>query len=118
MIASKVYSNRIGNGSEESKDGYKFRGRGYIQLTGKNNYVEFDKVVEDNIIENPNLVADKYPLLSAGWFWNKNQLNSIADLGETIEIVTKVTKRINGGTIGLEDRINKFRFYHNLLKNG
>ena len=72
-IASRVYGSRMGNGDEASKDGYKFRGRGYIQLTGKSNYASFDQLVEENILENPDLVATKYPLLSAGYFWNKGQ---------------------------------------------
>jgi len=115
-IASKVYANRMGNGDETSKEGYTFKGRGYIQLTGKDNYTNFDKIVEDNILANPNLVAEKYPLLSAAWFWDKNNLNSIADLGESTEVITKVSKKINGGVIGLQDRIDKFKNYYTLLK--
>jgi len=94
----------------------KFRGRGYIQLTGKANYTEFDKVVSENILENPDLVATKYPLLSAAWFWSKNGLNSVADKGATDADVTAITKRVNGGTIGLPDRIKHFKEYYSLLK--
>ena len=101
---------------EETKEGYKFRGRGYIQLTGKANYTEFDKVVTENILENPDLVATKYPLLSAAWFWSKNGLNSVADKGATDADVTAITKRVNGGTIGLPDRIKHFKEYYSLLK--
>ena len=115
-IASRVYGSRMGNGDETSKEGYKFRGRGYIQLTGKANYSEFDKVVSENILENPDLVATKYPLLSAAWFWGKNGLNSLADKGATDADVTSITKRVNGGTIGLPDRIKHFKEYYNLLK--
>lgn len=115
-IASRVYGGRMGNGGEETKEGYKFRGRGYIQLTGKANYTEFDKVVTENILENPDLVATKYPLLSAAWFWSKNGLNSVADKGATDADVTAITKRVNGGTIGLPDRIKHFKEYYNLLK--
>jgi putative chitinase len=115
-IANIVYANRMGNGNQASGDGFKFRGRGYIQLTGKNNYQAFDKTVEDNIEANPDLVATKYPLLSAAWFWSKNGLNAIADTGAGEDVVTKITKRVNGGTIGLADRIAHFKEYHNLLK--
>lgn len=114
-IANIVYANRMGNGNQASGEGYKFRGRGAIQLTGKENYTAFDKTVEDDILANPDLVATKYPLLSAAWFWNKNGLNAIADTGATDEVVTKITKRVNGGTIGLPDRIKHFNEFHNLL---
>ena len=114
-IANIVYANRMGNGNQASGEGYKFRGRGFIQLTGKENYTSFDKVVEDDIIANPELVATKYPLLSAAWFFHKNGLHKIADEGATDLVVTKVTKRVNGGTIGLPDRIKHFNEYNNLL---
>jgi len=116
MIASKVYGGRMGNGPEATKDGYKFRGRGYIQLTGKDNYTAFDKFVTENIIENPDLVATKYPLMSAAWFFDKNGLWTICDKGATTEVVTAVTKRVNGGVIGLVDRIKHFNEYYALLK--
>lgn len=116
LIASRVYGSRMGNGDEASKDGYKFRGRGYIQLTGKNNYVAFDQAVEENILANPDLVATKYPLLSAAFFWNKTNLNTIADKGADTATVTAVTKKVNGGTHGLDSRINYFNKFHNLLK--
>jgi len=116
-IANRVYASRMGNGDEASGDGFKFRGRGYIQLTGKTNYSAFDKTVDDDITTNPDLVATKYPLLSAAWFWSKNGLNTIADAGATDEVVTKATKKVNGGTIGLADRIKHFKEYHNLLIN-
>jgi putative chitinase len=114
-IANVVYSNRMGNGAEASGDGWKFRGRGYIQLTGKTNYTAFDKTVDDNITENPDLVATKYPLASAAWFFNKNGLHKIADEGATEAVVTKITKKVNGGTIGLADRLKHFKEYHALL---
>ena len=114
-IANIVYANRMGNGNQASGDGYKVRGRGFIQLTGKTNYQAFDKTVEDNIEANPDLVATKYPLLSAAWFWSKNGLNTIADQGNTTEVVTKITKKVNGGTIGLEDRVKHFKEFHQLL---
>lgn len=116
MIASKVYGGRMGNGPESTKDGYKFRGRGYIQLTGKDNYTAFDKFVTENIIESPDLVATKYPLMSAAWFFDKNGLWAVCDKGATTEVVTSVTKRVNGGVIGLVDRIKHFNEYYALLK--
>ena len=115
-IANLVYGGRMGNGPEVSGEGFKFRGRGYIQLTGKDNYKAFDAIVTENIIETPDLVATKYPLMSAAWFFHKNGLHKIADEGATDEVVTKVTKRVNGGTIGLPDRIKHFKEYYNLLK--
>jgi len=104
-IASRVYADRMGNGTEGSGDGWKFRGRGYIQLTGRSNYSSFDKFVNEDIISNPNLVATKYPLLSAAWFFQKNKLNTISDKGLTEPVILELTKRINGGTNGLQDRI-------------
>lgn len=117
-IANKVYGSRMGNGDEASGDGYKFCGKGYIQLTGKDNYAAFDKSVEDDIMADPGLVASKYPLLSAGWFWNKNNLNTLADKGATDLNVTTVTKRVNGGTNGLDDRIKHFKKYYQCLQAG
>lgn len=115
MIANRVYANRMANGDEKSGDGWKFRGRGYIQLTGRQNYTSFDKVVDDDILSNPDLVADKYPLLSAAWFWDSNKLNTLADKGATDADVTAITKRVNGGTHGLDDRLSKFKKYYELL---
>jgi putative chitinase len=114
-IANKVYASRMGNGAEASGDGWKFRGRGYIQLTGKDNYTAFDKTVEDNILANPDLVATKYPLASAGFFFKSNSLWAVCDKGADTATVTAVTKRVNGGTIGLEDRIKHFKEYYALL---
>jgi putative chitinase len=115
-IANRVYSSRMGNGNEHSGDGYKFRGRGYIQLTGKDNYSKFDATVPENILADPELVATKYPLASAAFFFNSNKLWTICDQGATPLVVTAVTKRVNGGTIGLPDRIKHFNEYYNLLK--
>jgi len=114
-IANIVYGSRMGNGDKTTGEGYKFRGRGYIQLTGKDNYKAFDAVVEENLLESPDLVATKYPLLSAAWFFHKNGLHKIADGGATDAVVTSVTKRVNGGTIGLPDRIKHFKEYYSLL---
>jgi putative chitinase len=115
-IANRVYSSRMGNGDEVSGEGWKFRGRGYIQLTGKSNYASFDKTVDDDIVGNPDLVATKYPLASAAFFFDSNKLWSICDKGADDATVTSVTKRVNGGTIGLADRIKHFKEYYSLLK--
>lgn len=115
-IAARVYGNRMGNGDEASKEGWKYRGRGYIQLTGKSNYSSFDKFVDDDIINNPDLVATKYPLMSAAFFFDKNGLWSICDKGADDATITAVTKRVNGGTLGLADRIKHFKEFYSLLK--
>ena len=115
-IASRVYGGRMGNGDELSKEGYKFRGRGYIQLTGKSNYTSFTKFIGEDCVSNPDLVATKYPLASAAFFFDSNKLWSICDKGSDDATVTAVTKRVNGGTIGLADRIKHFKEYYNLLK--
>lgn len=115
-IASRVYASRMGNGDEASKEGFKFRGRGYIQLTGKSNYTNFAKFIGEDTVANPDLVATKYPLASAAFFFNSNGLWSICDRGADDATVTAVTKRVNGGTIGLADRIKHFKEYYNLLK--
>jgi putative chitinase len=114
-IANKVYANRMANGDEASGDGYKFRGRGYIQLTGKANYTAFGKAIGEDITANPDVVSGKYALLSAAWFWSNNGLNKLADGGSTDAVVTTITKRVNGGTIGLADRIKHFKEYYHLL---
>jgi len=115
-IANRVYGGRMGNGVEATGDGFKFRGRGYIQLTGKDNYTQFDKTVPEDILANPDLVSGKYALMSAAWFFDKNKLWAICDKGADQATVTAVTKRVNGGTIGLPDRIKHFNEYYNLLK--
>jgi putative chitinase len=115
-IASKVYGGRMGNGPESTGEGFKFRGRGYIQLTGKQNYTNFAKFIGEDTVANPDLVATKYPLASAAFFFNSNGLWSICDKGSDDATVTAVTKRVNGGTIGLPDRIKHFKEYYNLLK--
>jgi len=112
-IANIVYANRMGN--DNVADGWKYKGRGFIQLTGKSGYAAFDKIVPEDILANPDLVASKYPLLSAAWFWNSRDLNSIADRGATDLTVTQITKKVNGGTIGLPDRIAKFKLFNSLI---
>jgi putative chitinase len=114
-IASRVYGGRMGNGAEATKEGFKFRGRGYIQLTGKENYTAFGKSINEDICSNPDKVASNYALLSAAWFFSKNGLHKIADTGSSDQVVTQITKRVNGGTIGLADRIKHFKEYYSLL---
>lgn len=114
-IGSRVYASRMGNGDEASGEGFKFRGRGYIQLTGKSNYVEFGQFIKEDLVANPDLVSDKYPLTSAAFFFNKNGLWAICDKGSGNDVVTMVTKRVNGGTIGLDDRISKFKLFYDLV---
>jgi len=104
-IASRVYGNRMGNGDEESGDGWKYRGRGALQLTGKNNYTAFAKYLDKpEVLDNPDLVVSEYAFESAMFFFDKNNLWSICDKGIDANTITKLTRRINGGTNGLEHR--------------
>ena len=116
MIANKVYGGRMGNGPESSGDGYKYRGRGPIQLTGAANYKAFAQEMFDdwqNLYDNPDWVTSDrdFALMSAIWFWNKNKLNVQADSGD----IKLMTKKINGGYIGLEDRIKHYNEAIHLL---
>jgi len=116
MIANLVYANRMGNGDEKSGEGWKFRGRGAIQLTGKNNYKAFAKYVNDpEILTNPDLVATKYFFKSADFFFDANNLWTIARQGVNDNVIKALTRRINGGFHGLADRIIKTKFYYNIL---
>ena len=116
-IASRVYASRMGNGDEASKDGWKFRGRGALQLTGKANYEAFAKYLnKPEIMENPDLVATTYSFESAMFFFDKNKLWSICDQGITDAAILSLTKRINGGTNGLDDRNTKTYKYYNYVK--
>lgn len=112
-IANKVYGGRLGN--TEITDGWKFRGRGYIQTTGKANYAELDKIVPEDLLDNPDLVSSRYAMLSAGFYWNSRKINSVADLGATKEVVEKVTLKVNGGTHGLKERTEYFFEYYQIL---
>ncbi|HYX30958.1 MAG TPA: peptidoglycan-binding protein [Pyrinomonadaceae bacterium] len=114
-IGSRVYANRMGNGDEASGDGFKYRGRGYIQLTGKNNYQAFTNHIGEDCVANPDLVATKYPLASAGFFFNSNNIWAICDQGASDAVVTNVTKRVNGGTHGLSERIQYFKKFNQAL---
>lgn len=107
MIANRVYANRMGNGDEASGDGWYFRGRGIVQITGKNNYTKCSQsLFESNVlVENPDLLLEsEYAIHSACWFWSAARLNELADISD----MKTMTKRINGGYIGLEDRINHY----------
>jgi putative chitinase len=104
-IANRVYANRMGNGEESSGDGWKYRGRGIIQLTGKDNYAAFSLKANNNALLEPDLVAEpELAAMSAGWFWDTNGLNKLSDAGD----VRAVTRRINGGFNGLADREAKY----------
>jgi putative chitinase len=116
-IASRVYASRMGNGNEASGDGWKFRGRGALQLTGKDNYKAFAKYLnKPEIMENPDLVATTYSFESAMFFFDKNKLWTICDRGINDTAILALTKRINGGTHGLSDRSEKTKKYYNLIK--
>jgi putative chitinase len=112
MIANKVYGGRMGN--TEDGDGAKFIGRGLIQLTGKDNYMAFGDAIGEDLVANPQLVEEpRYAALSAGWFWNKRGLNTLAD---AMDIET-LTKRINGGNIGIDDRKAKISMVLNAISS-
>jgi putative chitinase len=115
-IANRVYANRMGNGDEASGDGWKYRGRGPIQLTGKANYTAFAKAMFDdwqNVVDNPDWVTEDkdFALMSAIWFWNSHNLNHYADIAD----LKQMTKIINGGYLGLDDRIAHYNECINLL---
>ena len=104
-LANKVYAGRMGNGNEESGDGFAFHGRGLIQLTGRELYANCGSSLGVDLLGNPDRLLDPmYATLSAAWFWGKRGLNQLSDIGDIVNL----TKRINGGTIGLEDRIKHY----------
>lgn len=112
-IANYVYANRNGNGNEASGDGYKYCGRGYIQLTGKSNYMAFKLTISEDIINSPALVGNTIlAMTSACWFWNTHKLNKLADINS----IEGVTRTINGGVNGQVDRIAKFKKIYSILK--
>ena len=105
QIANRIYGGRMGNGDESSGDGFRYCGRGLIQLTGKNNYTKFAESISMSVEEVPSLLETfEGAVKSACWFWNANNLNQLADTGD----ITTMTKRINGGNIGLEERIKHY----------
>lgn len=100
-IANRIYSNRMGNRDEASGDGWRFRGAGFLQLTGHSNFWHASQALGEDFVMQPELVrTPKYAAMTAGWFWQTHRLNQYADSGDYLTL----TKRINGGTIGLEDR--------------
>jgi putative chitinase len=116
-IANRVYASRMGNGDEKSGDGFKFRGRGALQLTGKDNYTAFAQYLQKpEIMTHPDLVATTYSFESAMFFFDKNKLWSICDQGINDAAILALTKRINGGTHGLEDRNAKTKKYYEYVK--
>ena len=116
-IANRVYASRMGNGDEKSGDGFKFRGRGALQLTGKENYKAFsDYLKKPEIMTNPDLVATTYSFESAMFFFDKNKLWSICDQGVNDASILALTKRINGGTHGLADRSEKTKKFYEYVK--
>jgi putative chitinase len=116
-IANRVYASRMGNGDEKSGDGFKFRGRGALQLTGKDNYTSFAQYLQKpEIMTTPELVATVYSFESAMFFFDKNKLWSICDQGINDAAILALTKRINGGTHGLEDRNQKTKKYYEYVK--
>jgi putative chitinase len=116
-IANRVYANRMGNGDEASGDGWKYRGRGALQLTGKANYQAFANYLNlPEIMDNPDLVATTYAFESAMFFFEKNKLWTICDKGINNETILALTKRINGGTNGLADRQTKTVKYYTYVK--
>ena len=105
-IANRVYANRMGNGDEDSGDGWKFHGRGAIQLTGRSNYISCGKDLGVDLDANPDyLTTPEGALRSAAWFWDQHDLNELADAGD----IEKCTRKINGGTIGLEERTELYK---------
>jgi len=116
-IANLVYASRMGNGDEASGDGYKFRGRGALQLTGKDNYKVFSEYLKKpEIMTNPDLVATEFAFESAIFFFDRNKLWDICDKGVNKDTILALTKRINGGTHGLADREEKTLKYYGYLK--
>jgi putative chitinase len=114
-IANMVYNGRMGN-KLKSNDGWMFRGAGYIQLTGRTNFKAFsDHIGDVNIMINPDLVATKYPLTSAAWFFEKRGLWAICDEGVNQDIIKKVTLKVNGGYNGIADRLSKTNTLFNIL---
>jgi putative chitinase len=116
-IANRIYASRMGNSDEDSGDGWRYRGKGCIQLTGKSNHDAFFSTMDLDSNTDPMLICTNYPLLSAAWFWNQHNLNNVADNGIDTATITTITKKINGGTLGLDDRAAKTNSYFALLSN-
>jgi putative chitinase len=115
QIANIVYESRMGNGNRLTGDGWRFRGRGYIMITGKTNYKAFGDFIGVNLLDNPDLIATKYPLTSAAWFFDKRKLWSICDQGVDIETIKRISILINGGVNGMRDRVSKTNVFTSIL---
>lgn len=116
-IANRAYADRLGNGNEASGDGWKFRGRSFIQLTGRDNYTRAGKDLKQDFVNNPNLVANEYALKVALWFFTSQKIWTVCDIGATEQAVKEVTRRVNGEKcLGLDDRIKLFNKYWGILK--
>ena len=115
-LANKVYSDRMGNGDEASNDGALFSGKGFLQLTGKSNFKEFSTDMRlPEVMTDPDLVATEYAFETAQWFFSKNRLFEIADTGVNEEIIRTITRRVNGGYHGIDDRIEQTTKIHSWL---
>lgn len=117
FASGKAYEGRKDLGNTQPGDGVKFKGRGYIQLTGRANYTKFSEFCGEDCVTNPDLVATKYPMMSAAYFFNKVKLWPICDKGSDVATITAVTKKVNGGTNGLDDRIQYFNKFYKLLNS-
>jgi len=117
FASGKAYEGRKDLGNTEPGDGVKFKGRGYIQLTGRANYTKFSAFCGEDCVTNPDLVATKYPMMSAAYFFNNVKLWPICDKGSDVATITAVTRKVNGGTNGLDDRINYFNKFYKLLNS-
>lgn len=115
FASGKAYEGRKDLGNTEPGDGVKFKGRGYIQLTGRANYTKFSAFCGEDCVSNPDLVATKYPMMSAAYFFNSVRLWPICDKGADVNTITAVTRKVNGGTNGLNDRIQYFNKFYKLL---
>ena len=116
-IANRAYADRLGNGNEASGDGWRFRGRSFIQLTGRDNYTRAGKDLKQDFVNNPNLVATEYALKVALWFFTSQKIWTVCDIGATEQAVKEVTRRVNGEKcLGLDDRIKLFNKYWSVLK--
>ena len=115
VASGSAYEGRRDLGNTQPGDGRRFKGRGYIQLTGRANYKSFSDFVGEDCVANPELVATKYPMMSAAFFFNSNRLWTICDRGADDNVVLALTRRVNGGTNGLADRLKHFKIYHKIL---
>lgn len=116
-IANRVYANRMGNDDEQSGDGWRYRGRGAIQLTGKDNYTAFMKYSGIDVVAKPELVTTTYQMASAAWFFTTKGLWSVCDKGVTDEVITEASKRVNGGTNHLDTRLSSTKYFYQLLSS-